>query len=172
MSKLKKIFQAYGTLGRALQEGKKAVKLFGEEVQVRASIETFQGLSSHADHDHLVQWAEQFRDDRPTQIFVVHGDEPVTEQFASELRDRGFAAHAPLYQECYDLLSGSILSEGVVVPHRPSARAGSPEYRLLEEAGRQLEAVIRQNKGLRNSDLRKFTAQLEKLIAMWKRDDD
>lgn len=165
-------FQAYGTLGRALQEGKKAVKLFGEEVQVRASIETFQGLSSHADHDHLVQWAEQFRDDRPTQIFVVHGDEPVTEQFASELRDRGFAAHAPLYQECYDLLSGSILSEGVVVPHRPSARAGSPEYRLLEEAGRQLEAVIRQNKGLRNSDLRKFTAQLEKLIAMWKRDDD
>ena len=43
---------------------------------------------------------------------------------------------------------------------------------LLEEAGRQLEAVIRQNKGLRNSDLRKFTAQLEKLIAMWKRDDD
>ena len=68
--------------------------------------------------------------------------------------------------------SGSILSEGVVVPHRPSARAGSPEYRLLEEAGRQLEAVIRQNKGLRNSDLRKFTAQLEKLIAMWKRDDD
>ena len=161
-------YQANGSLGRALQEGKKTVKLFGEEVQVRASIETFQGLSSHADHDHLVQWAEQFRNDRPTQIFVVHGEETVAEQFAHELRDRGFLTHAPLYRECYDLIAGKILTEGVQLERKRSSISGSPEYRALEEAGRELQDVIRQNKGLCNRELKKFTAQLRKLVAFWK----
>ena len=161
-------YQAYGSLGRALQEGKKSVKLFGEEVQVRASIETFQGLSSHADHDHLVRWAEQFKEDAPKQVFVVHGEEEVAEQFVRELRDRGFRAHAPLYKECFDLISGSILTEGVQTERKRPSIAGSPEYRDLEEAGRQLQDVIRQNKGLCNRELKKFTAQLRKLIEFWK----
>lgn len=162
-------FQAYGTLGRALQEGKKTVKLFGEEVQVRASIETFQGLSSHADHDHLIAWAEQFAKHAPKQVFVVHGDAPVAEQFSEELCNRGLPAHAPLYRECFDLISDRITFEGEKPAKKRAAIAGSPEYRALEEAGKQLEDVIRENKGLCNRELRKFTAQLQTLIQAWRR---
>ena len=162
-------FQAYGTLGRALQEGKKTVKLFGEEVQVRASIETFQGLSSHADHDHLIAWAEQFAKHAPKQVFVVHGDAPVAEQFSEELCNRGLPAHAPLYRECFDLISDRITFEGEKPAKKRAAIAGSPEYRALEEAGKQLEDVIRENKGLCNRELRKFTAQLQNLIQAWRR---
>ena len=44
-------FQSPGTLGRRLLDGVEKVKLFGEEIAVKAKIVTFQGLSSHADHD-------------------------------------------------------------------------------------------------------------------------
>ena len=163
-------FQTPGSLGRALLEGKKTVKFFGEEVQVNADIAVFHGLSSHADHDHLVEWIHQFAGDRPTQVFVVHGDEAVTEQFAGELRELGFAAHAPLYREAYDLLTGEILEEGYQPQRKkPSWQAGSPQYRQLEEAGRLLEEVIRTNKGLSNKELKKFTAQVQKLIDHWSR---
>ena len=166
-------YQALGSLGRALQEGKRSVKLFGEEVRVSASIETFHGLSSHADHDHLVSWIRQFEQDSPAQVFVVHGDEDVSAGFAEELRGLGFRAQAPLYRESYDLLTGQITEEGVMPEKkkRSAFQSGSPQYRQLEEAGRRLEEVIRQNKGLSNKELGKFTSQLQALISKWQRDN-
>ena len=45
---------------RQLLDGADSVKLFGEDVAVRAKIVNFPGLSSHADHDHLVDWIKHF----------------------------------------------------------------------------------------------------------------
>lgn len=42
-------YQAVGTLGRAIIEGAKEVRLFGEPIEVRAKIRQFNGLSGHAD---------------------------------------------------------------------------------------------------------------------------
>jgi len=167
-------YQALGSLGRALQEGKQSVKLFGEEVRVNASIETFHGLSSHADHDHLVSWIRQFEPDPPARVFVVHGDEDVSVAFAGELGEMGFRAHAPLYRETWDLLTGEILDHGVIPEKkkRSAYQSGSPQYRRLEEAGRQLEEVIRENKGLSNKELAKFTSQIEALLAKWRRNGE
>ena len=53
-------YQAEGSLGRRLLEGAKSVKLFGEEIAVNARIVNFQGLSSHADRDHLLAWIQHF----------------------------------------------------------------------------------------------------------------
>ena len=53
-------YQGEGTLGRRLLDGAKSVKLFGEEIAVRARIVNFKGLSSHADRDHLLDWAMHF----------------------------------------------------------------------------------------------------------------
>ena len=164
-------YQSPGTLGRSLLEGKKTVRLFGEEVTVNARIESLQGLSSHADHDHLIRWAGQFDNPKPAQIFVVHGEGPVSEAFAAELVRLGYAAHAPLFQEVFDLAAGVMLSPGIELPKKSASRwqAGSPAYRRLEEAGRQLELVIRQNKGGTNKDLAKFTDQIMALVQKWSR---
>lgn len=67
-------YQAEGTLGRVLQDGAQTVKIFGEEIDVRAHIETMDGISGHADRDGLITWISSF-EKRPGYVFVVHGDE-------------------------------------------------------------------------------------------------
>ena len=121
-------YQAEGSLGRRLLEGAKSVKLFGEEIAVNARIVNFQGLSSHADRDHLLAWIQHFSP-APQQVFVVHGDSEVTELFARDLNELGLPAHAPLYEEVYDLSSNTMLAKGVVLEPRKvsgGAAAGSP----------------------------------------------
>ena len=121
-------YQGEGTLGRRLLEGAKTVKLFGEEIAVQARIVNFKGLSSHADRTHLLSWVKNFSP-KPQQVFVVHGDSPVTELFAKTLNDElGVPAHAPLYEEVYDLTENRLLAPGVVLASKPrpaGASAGS-----------------------------------------------
>ena len=53
------------------------------------------------------------KDPAPQQVFVVHGDAPVTEIFANTLREMGLPAHAPLYEEVFDLAANKMLAAGV-----------------------------------------------------------
>ena len=161
-------YQAEGSLGRALLEGAKSVKLFGEEIAVNARIVNFKGLSSHADRDHLLAWAKHYAP-RPRHIFVVHGEASVTEIFAQKLRDAGLSAHAAEYEEVYDLAADRMLSAGVPLPPKPVSASGSPAYRKLEAAGQDLMEAIRHNKGGTNKDLAQFEKELMALIQKWDR---
>ncbi len=165
-------YQAEGSLGRRLLEGAKTVKLFGEEICVQARITRVEGLSSHADQAGLLEWMDCFAQPKPQQVFVVHGDKDVTTEYAEILKSKGFAAHAPDYEEVYDLLAGRMLAPGIppaVKESQPSSPAGSPAYRRLEEVGQQVLTVIRHNKGGTNKDLGKFADQLRALIQKWDR---
>jgi metallo-beta-lactamase family protein len=70
-------FQAAGTLGRQLVDGASRVRLFREEVPVRASRHTIGGLSAHADQAALLGWLQGFS--RPGALLVVHGEQSATE---------------------------------------------------------------------------------------------
>ena len=48
-------YQVPGTLGHALLNGAKEVKLFGENIQVHAEILNLPGISGHADRDMLTK---------------------------------------------------------------------------------------------------------------------
>ena len=162
-------YQAEGSLGRRLLEGAKTVKLFGEEIAVRARIVNFKGLSSHADRDHLLSWVEHFAP-APKQVFVVHGDAPVTELFADTLNQRGIPAHAPLYEEVYDLLENRMLARGVVLEPKPrtgGASAASPAYVRLQEVSKDLELLISRSRGRPNKDLAKLADQLRQVMDKW-----
>lgn len=79
-------FQAQGTLGRRLVDGAKKVRIFGDEVPVRASIYTAGGgLSAHADLPALLAWTGQFKRP-PRHTFVVHGEKTAATDFAESLR--------------------------------------------------------------------------------------
>ncbi len=88
-------FQAKGSLGRRLVEGAQLVRLFGEDVPVRASIHTLNGFSAHADRKALLAWADGFKT-APRQTFVVHGEAEAATEFAERLRtDKGWLVSVP-----------------------------------------------------------------------------
>ena len=164
-------YQSEGTLGRHLLEGAKQVRLFGEDIAVNAKIYNFKGLSSHADRTHLLDWIDHIKEPAPKQVFVVHGDAPVTEIFANALRERGIPAHAPLYEEVYDLAANVMLASGIeIAPRKPSfSTTGhmSSAYQELERTAMDAMALIHGSREYSNKDLRKMTAQLRELIARW-----
>lgn len=80
-------FQAQGTLGRRLVDGAQSVRLFGEEVPVRASVHTIGGLSAHADQAALLGWLGAFQPP-PKRTWVVHGEAGTAAVFADTVRSR------------------------------------------------------------------------------------
>ena len=158
-------FQSPGTLGRRLLDGAEKVKLFGEEIAVKAKIVNFQGLSSHADHDHLVQWIKAF-DPKPAHVFVVHGDEDVAPVFAEELNSLGFHAHAAKFTECYDLAANEMVSEGYISERKRTQQKSRADnlYAKLIAAAESLLAFAKRCKGRPNKDISALTGQIISLI--------
>jgi metallo-beta-lactamase family protein len=71
-------FQAQGTRGRALQEGAKTLRLFGQDVPVNAEIIQMSQLSAHAGRSELLRWMGGLPGP-PKQSYLTHG-EPVAAQ--------------------------------------------------------------------------------------------
>lgn len=65
-------FQAQGTMGRRLLDGDKRVRMFGEEIAVKATVHEISGLSAHADQAQLLAWASNIEPPRLT--ILVHGE--------------------------------------------------------------------------------------------------
>ncbi|GIW83179.1 MAG: MBL fold hydrolase [Gemmatales bacterium] len=71
-------YQAAGTRGRSLQDGASTVRMHGQDVPVRATVETIHGLSAHADRSEILRWLRGFTKP-PRQTYIVHGEPPAAE---------------------------------------------------------------------------------------------
>ena len=166
-------YQSVGTPGRALVDGCSTLKLFGEEIAVCAEICTLPGVSGHADCEGLMKWAASFRQ-KPRRVFVTHGEDAVTDLFASRLHEElGYETYAPFSGTVFDLASNELLEtpEGVRIEKAAKAqqvRAKSVFDRLVA-AGQRLMNVIRHNEGGTNKDLAKFADQINTLADKWDR---
>ena len=166
-------YQSNGTLGRALVEGAKHVKLFGEEIEVQAEIHILAGISGHADKDGLYRWVASF-EKKPDKVFVNHGDDDACVAFASRIRaELGLDADAPYSGTIYDLAQNRYIkaTTGILIPKKeyaPGSRKNTVYDRLLA-AGQRLLAVIRRNEGGANKDLAKFADQIDALCDKWER---
>lgn len=84
-------WQAPHTLGRRIVEKQSKVRIFGEEYDLRAQVETINGLSAHADRGELLEWTAHFQK-RPSHAFIVHGEEEASLALAEALqREQEFA---------------------------------------------------------------------------------
>ena len=77
-------FAAQGTLARIIIDGAKSVKLFGDNIPVRAQIHTINGFSAHAGKTELLAWHQKNRVRDIT--FLIHGEDDAREAFAAELQ--------------------------------------------------------------------------------------
>ncbi|MDQ7072553.1 MAG: MBL fold metallo-hydrolase [Gammaproteobacteria bacterium] len=76
-------YAAQGTLARKIIDGAKIVRLYGEEIRVRAAIHTIGGFSAHADQAELLAWHKKTGD--PKKTFLVHGEQESMQIFAKHL---------------------------------------------------------------------------------------
>ncbi len=109
-------YQAVGTLGRKLIEGETEVTLFGEKIHVQAEIVSLEGVSGHADKNGLLDWLGGLKK-APEKVFVVHGEDSVTDIFAGLINERfGYSAYAPYSGAEYDLIADELLVDAQPVP--------------------------------------------------------
>ena len=158
-------YQSAGTLGRLLVDGIDRVKLFNEDIEVRAEIDTLPGISGHADRNGLIAWLQGFTR-KPELVFVNHGDPDTSEAFAATLnRELGIHAVAPYSGAVFDLQLGSFtrFPEGRPVKKQTKARAANPVFtRLLQAAERLLQAA-KACEGRANKELARYTDQINAL---------
>jgi metallo-beta-lactamase family protein len=96
-------YQAYGTRGRQLQDGAQTVRIFGEDVPVRAKIEIIQGFSAHADANGLLRWLKSAAQ-APKRIFLVHGDPEPAKILAGRIeKEIGWPVTVPQMGETHTL---------------------------------------------------------------------
>ncbi|MDR0951987.1 MAG: MBL fold metallo-hydrolase [Oscillospiraceae bacterium] len=170
-------YQSEGTLGRALLDGAKSVKLFGEQISVAAEIANMPGSSGHADKQGLLDWAAGFKR-APKRVFVNHGEDAVVELFAQTLRDeRSLEVEAPYSGTSWDLMTDSVITRttGIKIIKPEPNRGPSRDERSQRALGRLISAceallrTARASSGRPNKDLARFAEQVEQLEAKWDR---
>jgi metallo-beta-lactamase family protein len=94
-------FQAMGTTGRKIVDGAEKVRLFGEDVAVKARVFTIGGFSAHAGQSQILDWLGNFHT-KSMEIFLVHGEYLAQQELARIIRERyGFTVRIPGFlHEC------------------------------------------------------------------------
>lgn len=186
-------YQSPGTVGAKLLDGEKSVKLFGEEIQVKAEIKRIEAFSSHADRVMLLDW---LRSAPPVRhLFVNHGENTVTEKFAEEASEAlGVQAYAPYSGDVWDLIDDRLTHKAEIVPviskkahsgasvpgdtsesggyRRTAATEGAEAvFRDLNNASARLKDLVEQKQGHSNKELKRMTEEIEALLRKYAADD-
>ena len=166
-------YQAVGTPGRSILDGAESVKLFGEEIEVRAEICQLPGVSGHADDEGLMAWIKAM-EEKPKMVFVTHGEDKVTEFFRDRLiNELGLNAYAPFSGTRFDLASGTFEVEAEPVPvEKEEVQA---RQAIRQDGGSQVRPVVKGEDGLKRISSKnkkaihayaRLTAAGERLLAV------
>ncbi len=166
-------YQAEGTLGRIILDGAESVRLFGEDIAIKAEIKSLKGTSGHADREGLISWLEKFSR-KPRTVYLNHGTEESIASLQEELKDRGYAVEAPYSGTEYDLVKGvmTAYTEKKRVSRADAAKAKSRKNSIHSELVSQAEALLALAKRCEsrpNKENAKFTAQIRALFDKWER---
>ena len=96
-------YQAQGTLGRALVDGAASVRIFGDEIAVRADVHTLGGFSAHAGQGELLRWFDPLAESKP-HVVLTHGEARGRNALAAEIERRyGLKSTLPLLNDVLTL---------------------------------------------------------------------
>ncbi len=103
-------YQGEGSLGGHLARGAPTARIGGQEVKVRATIRSLDGLSAHSDEPELLAWLGNFVRGRkpgdpgvPGRVFLVHGDPPAQQALAPKVEGLGLEVRVPAWHESVSL---------------------------------------------------------------------
>ena len=121
-------YQGEGTVGRRIVDGAKTVRLFGEEIAVKAHIHTLGGFSAHADQKGLLGWLSHFKNPE-LEVFVNHGEEKISMELGQLIQQQfHFKTTIPQWREKKLLF----VSKEIGIPEM------TPEKVMLEEERQEI----------------------------------
>ncbi|HEY2849774.1 MAG TPA: MBL fold metallo-hydrolase [Gemmatimonadaceae bacterium] len=91
-------FMAEGTLGRKIVEKQQTIRVYGEDVPLRARVEIINGYSAHADRGELRSWIDAVRAQSPAlgTVWLVHGEPEAQDAFVATLNAAGYRTNCPI----------------------------------------------------------------------------
>ena len=90
-------YQAEGTLGRRIETKPPTVRIYGDDVPLRAEVKVIDGYSAHADRTELTAWIDGVKATSPQlgEVFLVHGEADVQDIFKTALTAKGYTVECP-----------------------------------------------------------------------------
>ncbi len=86
-------FQAPDTRGHLIASGAATVRIHGQDVPVRARVESFEEFSDHADYEEILRWLSSFRS-APRQVLLVHAEPPAAHALEQRIESKfGWPVH-------------------------------------------------------------------------------
>ena len=145
-------YQAEGSLGRRLVDGIKRVRVLGEEVAVKAQIQSLDGFSAHADSNQLISWMSNIQNPKPAKVFIVHGEAQSQEALKARIqKECKCEAYIPFRGDlaqisgrACDIQPSNIPEVSVEMEMEDVLRDFDSDYRQLRQ--RVLSLVLRQPK--------------------------
>jgi metallo-beta-lactamase family protein len=102
-------------------DGAEKVRIFNEDIAVKAKIFTINGFSAHAGQSQLLEWLGHFGN-KAMQVFLIHGEYTAQQILADLIRERfGFEVHIPDYLEESVLVPGEMI-RGVEFPEKAAPK--------------------------------------------------
>jgi metallo-beta-lactamase family protein len=141
-------YQAEGTIGRNIVDGAKTVKLFGEEIAVKAHIHTVGGFSAHADQKGLLNWVSHIHNPQ-LEVFVNHGEEKVSTGLGRLINEQfHFKASVPERGEKRGLFGGEeeVIPEGRAEERLPSEESFTVLFKQLDRTYKRLRRKLKREK--------------------------
>jgi metallo-beta-lactamase family protein len=95
-------YQAAGTRGWSLQNGARTLRMFGQDVEVKARVTSIGGFSAHADEAEIERWLATFPR-KPGRTFLVHGEPTALQAALARMQRLGWPAQVPAHLEQVEL---------------------------------------------------------------------
>lgn len=154
-------YQAVGTTGRRIVDGYETVRLFGEELAIKARVFTIGGFSAHAGRSDLMEWIGCFKNPK-LKVFLIHGEIGAQQKLAELIKEQfGFDVHIPAYlEEC-------VLTPAEVQAVRMDMERAEPRVDwafLLTDADKNMDALKQRLKDLESKPWVDQTELRDKLL--------
>ena len=166
-------YQSEGTLGRILEDGADRVKIFGEEIEVRAHIEKMGGMSSHADQKGLLEWICAFKK-KPEKIFLVHGDDDAMHTLGKLIEKKtGILPEMPYSGSVYDFTEDKYIYKAEPVFIRKKDKSSTNKrfaQRELNDALSELKELVLDSREGANADVKKLANAIKALVKKFRKD--
>ena len=167
-------YQANGTLGRIIYDGAESVRIFGEQIDVKAEIALLSGVSGHADRNGLISWMSEY-EKKPSMVFVNHGDDESCNGFAKAVTEHfGIPATAPYSGSQFDLLKNEWIcltdpvykeKPGMMNMDSSARKKRTSAYTELMTAVHALEDYAATLSEHSNHELKQLTDKIRELIS-------